>query len=67
MSNFSDLVTIFYVLVFKFNLLFNKNIKQNINQRMFDMYPKAGHPLLEAFDAPSPTGVDLLLGWPCLK
>jgi hypothetical protein len=33
MTNSSDLVIILYVHVFKFNLLLNKNIIQNMNQR----------------------------------
>jgi hypothetical protein len=60
MTNSSDLVIILYVHVFKFNLLLNENTIQNMNQRSLEAMP-------DALDAPSPTRVDILLGWSCLK
>lgn len=49
MTNCSDLVTTRYMHVFKFNIVLNKNIKQNKKWKRFDIYLKAGL-LLEALD-----------------
>ena len=45
----------------KFNILLNKNITENKNQKDFIIYPEVG-PLPKALDALSPAGVDILLG-----
>jgi hypothetical protein len=44
----------------QFNILLNKNINQNKDQKMLRMYLEAG-PLSEARDMPSPAGEDMLL------
>ena len=46
----------------KFNILLNKNITENKNQKDFIIYPEVVIPLPKALDAPSPAGVDILLG-----